>query len=142
MTTEKIYNELIIKWSKNMDFQQPLSDDNPKHTYRNPLCGDEITLELILSDGVIDWLNYRIRGCVLSKASSALFATHCRGMSKEKIEAEREEFVRFLATDPDLPLDDNNPFTIFSPVRKHRSRHSCLLLPFDTVLEYFSIYDR
>src|SRR3954471_12518263 len=45
----------------------------------NPLCGDRITLQLHVSDGVIDGVGFTGRGCAISQASASLLTDEIKG---------------------------------------------------------------
>jgi nitrogen fixation NifU-like protein len=45
----------------------------------NPLCGDRLTLQLRLSDGVISAVGFTGRGCAISQASASLLTDEIKG---------------------------------------------------------------
>ena len=45
----------------------------------NPLCGDRITLQLRVRDGVIDGVGFTCRGCAISQASASLHTDEIKG---------------------------------------------------------------
>jgi nitrogen fixation NifU-like protein len=45
----------------------------------NPLCGDRITLQIHVSDGVVDQVAFTGRGCAISQASASLLTDEIRG---------------------------------------------------------------
>jgi nitrogen fixation NifU-like protein len=45
----------------------------------NPLCGDRITLQLHVSDGVVDQVAFTGRGCAISQASASLLTDEIKG---------------------------------------------------------------
>ena len=45
----------------------------------NPLCGDRITLQLRVRDGVIDGVGFTGRGCAISQASASLLTDEIKG---------------------------------------------------------------
>jgi nitrogen fixation NifU-like protein len=52
----------------------------------NPLCGDEIHLELCLgSDGRIEEVRFDGHGCVISQAATSLLADRIEGASLEEV---------------------------------------------------------
>jgi nitrogen fixation NifU-like protein len=45
----------------------------------NPLCGDRITLQLRVREGVIDGVGFTGRGCAISQASASLLTDEIKG---------------------------------------------------------------
>ena len=55
--------------------------DQPSATYEgaNPLCGDRITMQLAVSDGVVSDVGFTGRGCAISQASASLLTDEIKG---------------------------------------------------------------
>ena len=54
-------------------------------TLDNPLCGDEVRLELCLgSDGRIEQVRFDGHGCVISQAATSLLADRVEGAASRK----------------------------------------------------------
>ena len=67
-----IYTEIILDLYKN-----PLNKgnlDNPTHEFfkNNPLCGDEIKIQMIVDDNKIKEVKFQGIGCAISQASASL----------------------------------------------------------------------
>ncbi len=45
----------------------------------NPLCGDRITLQLHVTDGLVDQVAFTGRGCAISQASASLLTDEIKG---------------------------------------------------------------
>jgi nitrogen fixation NifU-like protein len=55
--------------------------DEPSATYEgaNPLCGDRITMQLTVKDGVVESVGFTGRGCAISQASASLLTDEVKG---------------------------------------------------------------
>jgi nitrogen fixation NifU-like protein len=55
--------------------------ETPSATYEgaNPLCGDRITMQLTVRDGVVDEIGFTGRGCAISQASASLLTDEIKG---------------------------------------------------------------
>jgi nitrogen fixation NifU-like protein len=51
----------------------------------NPLCGDRITLQLRVRDGVIDGVGFTGRGCAISQASASLLTDEIKGKQVDTV---------------------------------------------------------
>ncbi len=97
----------------------------------NPVCGDEIDLDLDLDDdrGYIVSVAHRTRGCVFTRASASLLARAVEGLS---VAAARElalVLYRDLAGSAALPAD----LAALASVRVYPARLRCALLPWDAL---------
>jgi nitrogen fixation NifU-like protein len=45
----------------------------------NPLCGDRITMQLTITDGVVSEIGFTGRGCAISQASASLLTDEIKG---------------------------------------------------------------
>ncbi|HJP88817.1 MAG TPA: SUF system NifU family Fe-S cluster assembly protein [Candidatus Limnocylindrales bacterium] len=59
----------------------------------NPLCGDRITLQLRVRDGVIDGVGFTGRGCAISQASASLLTDEIKGKQVDTANAMGAENV-------------------------------------------------
>ena len=57
----------------------------------NPLCGDRITMQIGVRDGVVAEIAFTGRGCAISQASASLLTDEIMGMPVEKAEAFRAD---------------------------------------------------
>ncbi len=46
----------------------------------NPLCGDQIRMQLALDDGVVSDVRFSGRGCAISQASASMLTERVKGM--------------------------------------------------------------
>jgi nitrogen fixation NifU-like protein len=51
----------------------------------NPLCGDQIRIELNVKDGKVEDVRFFGKGCAISQASTSLLTEEIRGKSLEEI---------------------------------------------------------
>ena len=50
----------------------------------NPLCGDQLTLYVKLTDGVIEDIGFQGSGCAISKASASLMTAALKGKKQDE----------------------------------------------------------
>jgi len=55
--------------------------DEPSASYEgsNPLCGDRITMQLRVTDGIVEQIGFTGRGCAISQASASLLTDEIKG---------------------------------------------------------------
>ena len=111
--------------------------ENPALTARasNPLCGDELELTAALEDGTVAEIRFRVRGCAIVTAAASLMSEAIRGRDLEQARKLGRAFREVMEGDRSaLPAE----LSMLSPlleVKKHRSRLTCALLPWQALAE-------
>jgi len=103
-----------------------------KSKNKNPLCGDEIEISLIVKNKKILDLGYQCKSCVYCEASASLLSKLVIKKSLDKI----NELSIFVS---DFFKENNSKFSkewkpfekLFD--KKNISRKECILLPFKTL---------
>ncbi|MEM7407297.1 MAG: iron-sulfur cluster assembly scaffold protein [Pseudomonadota bacterium] len=103
----------------------------------NPLCGDEITLDLHVNAAVVSAIGHRVRGCALCEASAAWLTRYGTG---QDFDALRDIYVRMqsLLSTGEMPERAWAEMEAFAPVHAARSRHRCVLLPLEAAVAALS----
>ena len=109
-----------------------------KSKHKNPLCGDEMEISLIVEEDVVKDLGYQCKSCVYCQASVSLLS---RKIKDKKIE-EIKEFIgngEKLFEDAKVTIEKH--WKDFKEIfdKKNLSRKECLLLPLRTVLKALKI---
>jgi nitrogen fixation protein NifU and related proteins len=138
--SEELYQEQIIQWSKKADNKARLDILNCGCTVKNPLCGDQISVELLVSDGQINASAIQVRGCLLSKASTSILNESLKGKTLDQVKKAGFDLEHALRSSSGGPECFPEEYRLFYPVRERKSRHSCVLLPFEAVIKAFSQY--
>ncbi len=127
--SEAIYNEAIKAAARDRSHAGRLPAADASVTCDNPLCGDRVTLDVALEAGRVAAMAHKTRGCLLTEAAAALLARHAVGRPEAELAPLVEQVRRFLdgGTAPWPELD------LFAPARQVRSRHECVLLPFEAL---------
>lgn len=97
----------------------------------NPLCGDRVRMQVALEAGRIKALAHEVKGCLLCRAAASLVGLHGAGLNAAEAEALRGQVAATLAGSE--PPPGWPELALFTPVRPHRNRHGCVLLPFETL---------
>jgi nitrogen fixation protein NifU and related proteins len=137
---EELYQEQIIEWSKKADNTARLDNLNCGCTVKNPLCGDQVTVELKVSGGQIKAAAFQIRGCLLSKASTSILNESVKGKTFDQVKKAGLDLEHALKSSSGGPECFPEEYRMFYPVRSRKSRHSCVLLPFEAIIKAISQY--
>lgn len=68
------YHHRIMDHYRNRRHSTPLPDPMVRHTEANPLCGDSLTADIIIRDGLVADIALHGSGCVMSQASASLLS--------------------------------------------------------------------
>ncbi len=135
---EELYQKNLMRLAANATGAGTIEGADAEGTLDNPTCGDRITIQVKLEDGRITELAHENRSCMLCQASASMLADHAVGLTLEEVDTIREK-IRGLfeqgSEETDLPWEE---LQYFAPVKDHRSRHICVLLPFNALHEILS----
>lgn len=108
-------------------------------TVDNPLCGDRVTIDVRRAGsgdaGHICEIGQVVRGCVLCEAAAATIVEVGTGATEADLRAASDQIRRMLEEGASPPSGHWRQAEMFLPVRAHPSRHDCVLLPFQALLQ-------
>ena len=101
----------------------------------NPLCGDKLSLTLIVKDGAIENAMFQGSGCAISKASASLMTDAIKGKPVTDAEALFEAFHKMVTTPMDQEPDESavGKLAVFAGVREFPARVKCASLAWHTL---------
>jgi nitrogen fixation protein NifU and related proteins len=85
--TDSIYREIILEHSKNPNNFGTLDPND--HTYEdtNPLCGDEVRIDVRMDGDRVGEIAFSGQGCAISQASASLLMEMVEGKSLDEVKA-------------------------------------------------------
>ena len=89
---DDLYRDYILEHYRRPHNFGVLEQPTASYEGSNPLCGDRITMQLQVEDGVVTDVGFTGRGCAISQASASLLTDEIRGKPLEEV-------VAFAATD-------------------------------------------
>lgn len=100
-----IYTAALMQHNAHPDYKYEMENCTCSHEGVNPSCGDELTLQLRIEDGVIEEASFVGSGCAVSQASADMMADLITGETVE----EAKRLVRlFLGMIKGEPLTDED----------------------------------
>ena len=126
----------ILEIASNTENHKVLKKHTHQSRNKNPLCGDEMEISLIVKDNIVQDMGYQCRSCVYCQASVSLLSRWVMKVPIEKI----SDFVSKAELFFDENFDQLKKINIkdlkdFKKIMnsKNVSRKECLLLPFKTL---------
>lgn len=103
MSAADIYKELILDYYRNpRNFGKLESFDISSHD-TNPLCGDEISIQIKVGDGNrIEQIKFSGKGCAISLASASMLTEMAKGRELGWVKALSKEDILKMLGNPDL----------------------------------------
>lgn len=98
----------------------------------NPLCGDQVSVEIDLEAGVVRDIAFQGSGCAISRAAASLMTADLKGKTAADAEATFERFHRMLTAPEPSDPDALGKLAVFAGVREFPSRVKCAILPWHT----------
>lgn len=127
---DDLYQEVILDHGKRPRNFGKLENASLKAEGFNPLCGDRLTLELKLDNGIVQDAKFTGAGCAISVASASLMTETLKGKTIEQANKIFEGFHQLLTTDAVVP--DLGKLAVFSGVREFPARVKCATLAWHT----------
>lgn len=90
---EALYREAILDHYKHPRHKGHLEQPDIKRHDHNPLCGDEITIELKIVDGKVVDAAFDGRGCAISQATASMLMEEVIGKSLDEIKQLDKEYI-------------------------------------------------
>ena len=88
---DDLYRDYILEHSRRPHNFGVIEDPSASFEGSNPLCGDRITLQIRVHDGVVDRIGFTGRGCAISQASASLLTDEIKGKPLAEVEAFRAD---------------------------------------------------
>jgi nitrogen fixation NifU-like protein len=133
---DDLYRELILDHYRHPRNKGNLDNANRHVEGYNPLCGDEVELDLILDeDGVIEDVAFKGRGCSISQASSSMMTDAVKGQTKAEAMALLDAFKKMMTEPETVPAEDLGDLEAFQGVAKFPVRVKCATLAWNVLQE-------
>ena len=126
----------ILEIASDTENHKVIKNHTHQSKNKNPLCGDEMEISLIIKNDIIQDIGYQCKSCVYCQASVSLLSKYIMQAPIEKI----SDFVSKAEFFFDENFDQLKNLNIkglkdFKKIMnsKNISRKECLLLPFKTL---------
>jgi nitrogen fixation NifU-like protein len=122
----------ILEIASNTENHKVVKNHTHQSKNKNPICGDEMEISLIVKDNKIEDMGYQCRSCVYCQASVSLLSQKIKDMKLSEIKS-------FIILTEDLFKDTEvkieTKWKDFKKImnKNNISRKECLLLPFKTI---------
>ncbi|EEQ49624.1 Fe-S cluster assembly sulfur transfer protein SufU [Selenomonas flueggei] len=130
-----LYTEVIGEHSRSPENKGELAAATVRERGHNPSCGDEITLELQIEDGIIKDAAFTGVGCAISQASTDIMIDLMRGKTVEEAKRLAELFTSMIKREVtnDAALEELDEAIALKNISNMPARVKCAVLAWHTL---------
>ena len=133
MSSADIYREIILDYYRNPRNYGKIENPDISQKDSNPLCGDELEMNINLKDNKVSDVKFTGKGCAISQAASSMLAAEVEGKSIQdarKLIETMKGLMRGKEPDASVELGD---LEALAGVRKFPVRIKCAALSWNVV---------
>ena len=132
---QELYQSIIIDHYRNPRNFHRLNQANRHADGVNPLCGDKLSVYLIIEHDAIKDIAFTGTGCAIFIASASMMTQSVKLRTIEEASAISESFYQLVGKPGETPPDSAimEKLSVFSGVRGYPARIKCATLPWKTL---------
>jgi len=128
----EIYEEMILDHNRNpRNFaREPAGANRHAHGF-NPVCNDEFSVHLQVTDGVIEDVGFEGAGCAISTASASMMTEAVKGKTEQQARELFQSMHQLLTNEQ--PAGEVGKLAVLAHVHEFPMRIKCATLPWHTL---------
>ena len=132
---QDLYQDIIMDHNRRPRNFGPVDQPTHKKEGYNPLCGDQIEIELKILDGIVVDVGFTGVGCAISKSSASMMTEEIKGKELKVVESMFEQFRRMITVNDQMDLDADllGDLEILQGVSRYPARIKCATLAWHTL---------
>ena len=131
-----LYQQLILEHYRNPRNKSELADRTVEAHVSNPVCGDEISVQLRLDGDTIGDIRFEGQGCSISQASVSMMTALVKGENRTHALQLADRFTEMMHGSEEAAGDRSmGDLRALQGVSKFPVRIKCALLAFDALRE-------
>jgi nitrogen fixation NifU-like protein len=99
----------------------------------NPLCGDELSVDVALEGETIKDVRFRVRGCAIATASASMLSEQLQGLTLAEVARMEQSFQEAMANHEAVLPEELASLEPLLSVRDYPHRQTCARLPWDAL---------
>ncbi len=129
----ELYQEVILDHTKSPRNFRELENASHDAKGHNPLCGDRLSLYILVEDGVIRDVSFKGAGCAISTASASMMTEALKGKTEAEAEALFGAFHDVVTGKEGADEEALGKLAVFAGVRDYPVRVKCATLAWHTL---------
>lgn len=132
MQLDDLYRRVIMDHYKNPRNRGKFDDDSLTVDLNNPTCGDRISLQLKLEDGVVKDARFTGEGCSISMSSASMMTEAVKGRTYAEAMDLASRFSSLMQGEA-VDFDEYEELEALSGVNKFPARIKCATLAWNAL---------
>jgi len=129
-----LYQEVILDHYRRPRNRGTIAEPTGTASLRNPLCGDEVDVQVALHDGKVADVKFAGRGCSISQASASMMTELVKGRTPDEVHALGERFAEMIRGDAEAAKDQAlGQARALSGVARFPTRVRCALIAWEAM---------
>ena len=129
-----LYQEVILDHYRRPRNKGALEAPTSHATLRNPLCGDEVDVQVKMSEGRVEDVRFGGQGCSISQASASMMTELVKGHTPDEVRALGERFASMIRGDAGAAADEVlGQARALSGVSRFPTRVRCAMIAWEAV---------
>ena len=128
----------ILEIASHTDNNKIIENYTHKSKNKNPLCGDEMEISLIVENDIVKDMGYQCKSCVYCQASVSLLSRKIKDKKIDEIKTLVSNGERLFGN---AKVNIEKHWKDFKEIfdKKNLSRKECLLLPIKTIAKALNL---
>lgn len=127
-----LYQEMILDHNRSPRNFGALEEANRQAEGFNPLCGDQVTVFLLVKAGRIEDIRFDGVGCAISTAAASIMTQELKGLTENEAEALFGTYNQLIRGEGDFDMDELGRLAVFGGVSEYPARVKCASLCWHT----------
>ncbi len=129
---EALYREVVLDHYRHPRHRDPLPDPTGSATVDNPVCGDQVRVQVRTAAKQLEAVAAQTRGCSIAVAAGSVMTEVAPGHTLDRIVELRSAVESLIeGGEPDSSLDRR--LRAFAGVARFPARRRCALLPWEAL---------
>lgn len=137
MEMDQLYTDLILEHNQDKRNKHILDVFTTSEHGHNPSCGDDLTLQVNIEDGIVKDAAYTGSGCAISQASASMMIDVIKGKSIEEANRLVEMFLGMIKKEitDEEQLEELEDAIALKNISNMPARVKCAVLAWHTLQE-------
>ena len=137
----KLYSGRILELAADIPLTGRLEAPQATAVRRSPLCGSNVTVDVVVDGGRVAEYAQDVRACALGQASASVVGANVIGRTRGEIETARDQLAAMLDGGP-VPEAPFEGLEVLIPAREFKNRHKSILLALEATAEAMAEAER
>lgn len=137
MSLKDIYTEIVMEHNRSKHNKGPLEAADQSIRGHNPSCGDDLTVNLIIKEGILEEVTYEGIGCAISEASASIMIDLLKGLTVDEAKDKIKTFFGMIKNEVSEETAEEllEDASILSNIKNMPARVKCAVLAWHALEE-------